>query len=56
MPANCQYRQIQLGFKVVSNYSRWLTNQEISQGVIEGIQKERNTMLHIVGQVEPSDK
>lgn len=56
VPANCQYRQIQLGFKVVSNYSRWLTNQEISQGVIEGIQQERNTMLHIVGQVEPSDK
>lgn len=51
---NCTYHQIQLGFILESSYSRWLSNQEISEGVIEAISQERER--HIVGQIEPWDK
>jgi hypothetical protein len=52
LPSNCEYKQIQLGFKVENNQSRWLTHHEISQGVIEAIESN-NVSLHIVGQVTP---
>lgn len=51
---NCSYHQIQLGFILEDSYSRWLTDQEISEGVIESISK--NKQLHIVGNIEPWDK
>lgn len=51
---NCSYHQVQLGFILEDSYSRWLTDQEISEGVIESISK--NKKLHIVGNIEPWDK
>lgn len=53
-PNNCTYHQIQLGFKLDKGFSRWLTNREISDGVIEAIKHEKTT--HIVGQLEPWNK
>ncbi|RKL65401.1 short-chain dehydrogenase [Salipaludibacillus neizhouensis] len=53
-PDGCQYHQVQLGFVVEDNHSRWLTNQEISTGVIEAIKK--NTYISCVGVVTPWEK
>jgi len=51
VPENCTYSQVQLGFVRDNNTSRWLTNTEISSGVIRAIsQKEVN---YIVGTIEP---
>lgn len=49
-PENCSYYQIQLGFIIENDHSRWLTHQEISNGVIEAIQKKKK--IHIVGQLD----
>ncbi|MFE4352474.1 Rossmann-fold NAD(P)-binding domain-containing protein [Peribacillus butanolivorans] len=54
LPSNCEYKQIQLGFKIENNQSRWLTTHEISQGVIEALES-KNVFLHIVGQVTPKE-
>ncbi|MEH7443876.1 short-chain dehydrogenase [Bacillus sp. JJ1122] len=54
IPDDCIYRQVQLGFKIEGNQSRWLTNEEISSGVIEGILNCDS--VKIVGMVEPSEK
>ncbi|MGC4379358.1 short-chain dehydrogenase [Fictibacillus sp. Mic-4] len=51
---NCDYRQIILGFILDGDSSRWLTNNEIAEGVIRAI--SRKEKLHIVGVVEPWDK
>jgi len=52
--AGCSYRRIILGFVCEEKGSRWLSNEEIAQGVISAIQsKEPQT---IVGSVEPWDK
>lgn len=51
---NCMYFQIQLGFIIEANHSRWLTHQEISAGVIDAIKKKENTL--IVGVLEPVEK
>lgn len=45
------YHQVVLGFKKEGMHSRWLTDQEISGGVVEAINCKEN--LFIVGQVEP---
>jgi hypothetical protein len=50
---NCIYHEIFLGFKVVGNHSRWLTHNEISEGVKDTIHHKRPQT--IVGQVEPWD-
>ncbi|MEQ6376684.1 short-chain dehydrogenase [Bacillaceae bacterium S4-13-56] len=50
-PSNCNYHEIILGFKLTETHSRWLTNKEISDGVIDSIQHHRQ--LTIVGQMEP---
>ena len=51
VPENCTYTQVQLGFVRENNQSRWLTNSEISSGVIKAIsQKEEK---YIVGTIEP---
>ena len=51
VPENCTYSQVQLGFVRENNQTRWLTNTEISSGVIRAItQKETN---YIVGTLEP---
>lgn len=54
IPDSCQYHQVQLGFVIENGHSRWLTNKEISQGVIEAIYND--TLLHIVGTLEPWEK
>ncbi|MBU9713692.1 short-chain dehydrogenase [Evansella tamaricis] len=54
VPYHCTYHQIKLGFQLENTYSRWLTHEEISQGVIDTI---RNGKLdHIVGVIEPWEK
>lgn len=50
-PASFVYYQVQLGFKSEGTQSRWLTNKEISEGVIEAIQKKKKVL--IIGQIEP---
>lgn len=50
----CLYYQIRLGYVMESNRSRWLTNKEISDGVIEAINNKNK--IHTVGQIEPWDK
>ncbi|WP_188386379.1 short-chain dehydrogenase [Ornithinibacillus halotolerans] len=50
-PENCLYYQIQLGFIIEGNHSRWLTHQEISNGVIGAICTKQN--VYTVGQLEP---
>lgn len=45
------YHEVILGFKVESNRSRWLTHEEISNGVLEAMEAEQERF--IVGQVEP---
>lgn len=49
--AACRLRQVVLGFKQSGGGSRWLTNAEISQGVLEAVRADR--ILTIIGQVEP---
>lgn len=51
VPAQCRYHQVILGFKVEGRRSRWLTNREISEGVIRAI--ETDTDRAIVGMVRP---
>ncbi|MBW8350877.1 short-chain dehydrogenase [Bacillus sp. IITD106] len=53
VPASCLYRQVQLGFIIEHNRSRWLTHQEISAGVIKAITQDQS--VHIIGTVEPWD-
>lgn len=54
LPGKCDYRQIQLGFILEGNISRWLTDTEISNGVIEAIQND--TEVYVVGVLEPWEK
>ncbi|WP_281285907.1 short-chain dehydrogenase [Melghirimyces algeriensis] len=49
-----QYHEVILGFVVEKNGSRWLTNKEISQGVIRAIQS--NQKQTVVGTVDPWSK
>jgi len=50
MSPRCNYFQIQLGFKLEGNFSRWLSNEEISAGTIASMREEKNVL---VGQLEP---
>jgi hypothetical protein len=54
VPENVDYHEIYLGFKLVGNHSRWLTHDEISEGVKDAIHHRRKET--IVGQLEPWDK
>jgi len=45
------YREIFLGFKVENGFSRWLTNKEISVGLIDAVNS--NKTKFIIGQIEP---
>lgn len=49
--ADCRLRQVVLGFVAEDAGSRWLTNAEISAGVLEAIRADR--ALSVIGQVEP---
>ncbi|WP_339226387.1 short-chain dehydrogenase [Oceanobacillus sp. FSL K6-2867] len=48
------YYQVRLGFVIKNNYSRWLTNKEISSGVIEAL-KQKDT-IRTIGQIEPWER
>jgi hypothetical protein len=52
--ASCDYHQVQLGFVLEGNNSRWLTNEEIANGVIEAIKAEESVFT--VGVLEPLEK
>lgn len=41
LPKNCSYHQVQLGFLIEGSRPRWLTQKEISDGVIEAIKKRK---------------
>ncbi|MDP3633711.1 hypothetical protein [Phenylobacterium sp.] len=47
----CELRQVVLGFKLEPDGSRWLTNEEISGGVLEAVRADRS--LTIIGQTQP---
>lgn len=47
----CELRQVVLGFKVEPDGSRWLTNDEISSGVLEAVRVDR--VLTVIGQTQP---
>ncbi|MEN1969083.1 short-chain dehydrogenase [Lentibacillus sp. N15] len=51
VPSMCQYHTIQLGFVVEGNYSRWLTHEEIADGVINAVIQKEEKM--VIGQLEP---
>lgn len=48
------YYQVQLGFIIENSYSRWLTHDEIANGVIEAIKNKRPQT--IVGTLTPWDQ
>ncbi|WP_281863352.1 SDR family NAD(P)-dependent oxidoreductase [Planomicrobium okeanokoites] len=54
VPSHVHYYQIQLGFKLESGTSRWLTNDEISTGVIEAIRAVK--AQYVVGTLSPWEK
>ena len=47
----CDLRQVVLGFKVEAAGSRWLTNAEISDGVLDAVRTDRP--LTVIGQTKP---
>jgi hypothetical protein len=51
VPNGCEYHQVQLGFIIENNGSRWLTNSEISNGVIQSIETNKKRM--VVGTLTP---
>lgn len=54
VPSSCLYRQVVLGFVTEGNGSRWLTHEEISDGVIEAMQNDWERS--VVGTLEPWEK
>ena len=48
---DCRLRQVVLGFRVEAGRSRWLTDDEISGGVLAAIRADRP--LSVIGQTEP---
>lgn len=51
IPENCNYRKVFLGFILENERSRWLTHEEISNGVIYQIESDQPT--GIIGQIQP---
>ncbi|EJS67711.1 short-chain dehydrogenase [Bacillus cereus] len=47
----CSYHRIILGFILEDTYGRWLTHEEIAEGVIKGIENKCGEW--VVGRVEP---
>lgn len=48
---DCAVRQVVLGFRVEGGRSRWLTDEEISRGVLDAVRAD--LPLAIIGQVDP---
>lgn len=51
IPANCSYEKVFLGFVMKGEASRWLTNDEISNGIIQQITSKGEE--RIIGQLIP---
>ncbi|MEO6695749.1 MAG: short-chain dehydrogenase [Ignavibacteria bacterium] len=51
---NILYKKIILGFTIEDDRSRWLTNTEIGNGVIDAIKKDDN--LFVIGKIDPVNK
>jgi len=51
IPSLCQYRKIYLGFVMEENGSRWLTHDEIANGVIKQIETDEE--VRIIGKIHP---
>ncbi|SFJ01860.1 short-chain dehydrogenase [Thermoflavimicrobium dichotomicum] len=51
---NIKYQEVILGFVLRNDHARWLTNQEISHGVIQAIESQQTRS--IVGVVSPWSK
>ena len=51
MKDSVDYREIILGFKIENGISRWLTNEEISSGVINALQSDNKRK--VIGLTEP---
>lgn len=49
--SSCDYHRILLGFILQGEHSRWLTHEEIAEGVIAGIQSKQSDC--IIGTLEP---
>ena len=54
VPANASFHQVLLGFKIESGKSRWLTHDEISDGVIEVIRENKSQL--VIGTITPWEK
>lgn len=54
VPENCLYRQVLLGFIFEGFESRWLTDHEIANGVIQAIKSDHEES--IIGLIKPWDK
>ena len=54
IPESSNYHQVQLGFILKGDSSRWLTNSEIAAGVIEAVKRKQPSSL--VGTLEPWEK
>ncbi|GAB2538665.1 Rossmann-fold NAD(P)-binding domain-containing protein [Gracilibacillus alcaliphilus] len=54
VPNNCVYGDVQLGFKIEGSTSRWLTHEEISNGVISAIR--HNKRKTVIGTLHPWSK
>lgn len=50
-PSHTSYHQVQLGFKIENGVSRWLTDEEISTGVINAMQD--NKSFQVIGTLSP---
>lgn len=51
---SCYYQQVQLGFVMEENHSRWLTHEEIADGVRNAIHTKKE--VSVVGTVTPWEK
>ncbi|WP_407269120.1 short-chain dehydrogenase [Radiobacillus sp. PE A8.2] len=54
LPDNCKYHDLYLGFVILGDTSRWLTDEEISTGVVRSIRE--NTKSIVVGTLQPWEK
>lgn len=54
VPFNCLHRKVYLGFVMNDLGSRWLTNEEISSGVLHAVKHDLKTS--VVGTIEPYEK
>ncbi|WP_239613558.1 short-chain dehydrogenase [Cohnella mopanensis] len=52
---NHTYHQVQLGFVIENDSSRWHTNEEISDGVLKAIESGDEDEVTLVGTLEPRD-